>query len=224
MNTLKDKKNIKEHKVFIVDDHSILREGLSELINREKDFTVCGEAGNISDALRAIADCEPDIVIVDLALEDGSGIRLIENLVYSHTDLSILVLSMHDESIYAERCFKAGAKGYIMKHEPSGKLISALRKVLKGEVYVSEKLGTRLLNKLAANRNEISNSAFDCLSNREMEIYQLIGNGLKKQEAAEKLNLSVRTVETYIEHIKKKMNFKDIHEFVMHAVQNVMRM
>ena len=224
MNTLKDKKNIKEHKVFIVDDHSILREGLSELINREKDFTVCGEAGNISDALRAIADCEPDIVIVDLALEDGSGIRLIENLVYSHTDLSILVLSMHDESIYAERCFKAGAKGYIMKHEPSGKLISALRKVLKGEVYVSEKLGARLLNKLAANRNEISNSAFDCLSNREMEIYQLIGNGLKKQEAAEKLNLSVRTVETYIEHIKKKMNFKDIHEFVMHAVQNVMRM
>jgi DNA-binding NarL/FixJ family response regulator len=224
MNTLKAKKNIKEHKVFIVDDHSILREGLSELISREKDFTVCGEAGNISDALRAIADCEPDIVIVDLALEDGSGIRLIENLVYSHTDLSILVLSMHDESIYAERCLKAGAKGYIMKHEPSGKLISALRKVLKGEVYVSEKLGTRLLNKLAANRNEISNSAFDCLSNREMEIYQLIGNGLKKQEAAEKLNLSVRTVETYIEHIKKKMNFKDIHEFVMHAVQNVMRM
>ena len=224
MNTLKDKKNIKEHKVFIVDDHSILREGLSELISRENDFTVCGEAGNISDALRAIADCGPDIVIVDLALEDGSGIRLIENLVYSHTDLSILVLSMHDESIYAERCFKAGAKGYIMKHEPSGKLILALRKVLKGEVYVSEKLGTRLLNKLAANRNEISNSAFDCLSNREMEIYQLIGNGLKKQEAAEKLNLSVRTVETYIEHIKKKMNFKDIHEFVMHAVQNVMRM
>ena len=224
MNTLKDKKNIKEHKVFIVDDHSILREGLSELINREKDFMVCGEAGNISDALRAIADCEPDVAIVDLALEDGSGIRLIENLVYSHTDLSILVLSMHDESIYAERCFKAGAKGYIMKHEPSGKLISALRKVLKGEVYVSEKLGTRLLNKLAANRNEISNSAFDCLSNREMEIYQLIGNGLKKQEAAEKLNLSVMTVETYIEHIKKKMIFKDIHEFVMHAVQNVMRM
>jgi DNA-binding NarL/FixJ family response regulator len=224
MNTLKDKKNIKEHKVFIVDDHSILREGLSELISREKDFMVCGEAGNISDALRAIADCGPDVAIVDLALEDGSGIRLIENLVYSHTDLSILVLSMHDESIYAERCFKAGAKGYIMKHEPSGKLISALRKVLKGEVYVSEKLGTRLLNKLAANRNEISNSAFDCLSNREMEIYQLIGNGLKKQEAAEKLNLSVRTVETYIEHIKKKMNFKDIHEFVMHAVQNVMRM
>jgi DNA-binding NarL/FixJ family response regulator len=202
MNTLKDKKNIKEHKVFIVDDHSILREGLSELISREKDFMVCGEAGNISDALRAIADCGPDVAIVDLALEDGSGIRLIENLVYSHTDLSILVLSMHDESIYAERCFKAGAKGYIMKHEPSGKLISALRKVLKGD----------------------SNSAFDCLSNREMEIYQLIGNGLKKQEAAEKLNLSVRTVETYIEHIKKKMNFKDIHEFVMHAVQNVMRM
>lgn len=224
MNTLKAKKNKKEHKVFIVDDHSILREGLSELINRETDFTVCGEAGNISGALKAIADCKPDIVIVDLALEDGSGVRLIENLVYSHTGLSVLVLSMHDESIYAERCLKAGAKGYIMKHEPSGKLISALRKVLKGEVYVSEKLGTRLLNKLAANRSETSVSVFDCLSNREMEIYQLIGNGLKKQEAAEKLNLSVRTVETYIEHIKKKMNFKDIHEFVMHAVQNVMRM
>lgn len=218
MNALSEK-SVKEHKVFIVDDHSVLREGLSELINREKDFTVCGEAGSVSDALRSIPVCAPDIVIVDLTLEDGSGIRLIENLVYSNPGLLILVLSMHDENIYAERCLKAGARGYIMKQAQSQKMMLALRKVLDGKIYVNEELGSMLLDRFTASKNE--GSLFENLSNRELEVYQLVGRGLKNREISEKLNLSVKTVDNYIEHIKKKLKLKNSHEVVMHAVRNL---
>lgn len=223
MNAIKAENNVKEHRVFLVDDHSILREGLAELINREKDLTVCGEAGTVSGALQSIAACKPDIIIVDLTLKDGSGIRLIENLLYSHPGILMLVLSMHDESVYAERCIKAGARGYIMKHESSEELISAIKKVLNGDIYVSRKLGAKFINKLAANKIEISDSPFGRLTNREMEIYQLIGENLRRQEIAEKLNLSLRTVETYIEHIKKKMNFRDTHELITHAIKGTMK-
>lgn len=223
MNAIKAQNNVKEHRVFIVDDHSILREGLTELINREMDLTVCGEAGTVSGALQAIAACKPDIIIVDLTLKDGSGIRLIENILYSHPGILMLVLSLHDESVYAERCIKAGARGYIMKHESSGELISAIKKVLRGDIYVSRKLGAKFINKLAANKINISDSPLGRLTNREMEIYQLIGENLRRQEIAEKLNLSLRTVETYIEHIKKKMNFRDTHELITHAIKGTMK-
>lgn len=220
LGTLNEKQG---QKVFIVDDHDILREGLSELINREKDLEICGEADSVSNAVRKITGSESDIVIVDLMLEDGSGIRLIENLLYSCPGLKILVLSMYDELIYAERCIKAGARGYIMKNKPSEKLISAIRKVLNGEIYVSRQLRELFLNKFAASGPEISTSPLENLSNREMEIYQLIGEGLKKHDIAEKLNLSPRTVETYIEHIKKKMGLKDTHGVIIHAIKNSMK-
>ncbi|MBI4682952.1 MAG: response regulator transcription factor [Nitrospirae bacterium] len=223
MTAIKAQNNLKEHRVFIVDDYSILREGLTELINREMDLTVCGEAGTVSGALQAIAACKPDIIIVDLTLKDGSGIRLIENILYSHPGILMLVLSLHDESVYAERCIKAGARGYIMKHESSGELISAIKKVLRGDIYVSRKLGAKFINKLAANKINISDSPLGRLTNREMEIYQLIGENLRRQEIAEKLNLSLRTVETYIEHIKKKMNFRDTHELITHAIKGTMK-
>lgn len=220
MKKLEEKDISKKQRVFIVDDHSIVREGLSELINREEDLMVCGEAANILTALKSIEYCSPDIVLVDLILEDGTGIRLIENLLYSREDIKILVLSMHDEFVYAERCIKAGARGYIMKHQPSEVLISAIRKVLAGDIYVSEKMGKCLLNKLALSKTEISGPSIESLSNREMEIYQMIGEGLRKQEIADKLNLSPRTIETYIEHIKKKMNLKDFHGVMLHAIKN----
>jgi DNA-binding NarL/FixJ family response regulator len=220
MNTLKDKNKISEYRVFIVDDHSIVREGLSELINQEKDFTVCGAAGSISDTLRTVADSKPDIVIVDLVLDDGSGIRLIENLLYEYPDILVLVLSMHKETIYAERCLKAGARGYVTKQEPSRKILTALREVLDGEIYVSEKLRKQLIKKLVVKRTKASDSPFGSLTNREMEIYQLIGEGIRKQEIAKKLNLSIKTVETYMENIRKKMKFRDTYEFVMHAAKN----
>ncbi|MBI5408783.1 MAG: response regulator transcription factor [Nitrospirae bacterium] len=205
--------------VFIVDDHAILREGLSRLINSEEDLTVCGEADNASDALQVIANCKPDIILVDLTLGDGSGIRLIENLMYSHPGLPTLVLSMHDESAYAERCLKAGARGYIMKQESSRELLSAIRKVLGGEIYVSDKLNVKLLHKFVKDKFEDVDSPTKPLSNRELEVYQLLGQGLKKHEIADKLNLSVKTVETYIEHIKIKLQLKGTHEVLMHAVK-----
>lgn len=220
MKTPKTENNIQKKKVFIVDDHCILREGLSHLINSEDDLVVYGEADNISDALQAIAVCNPDIVIVDITLGDGSGIRLIENLVYSHPGLPILVLSMHDESTYAERCLKTGASGYIMKQESSKKLLSAIRKVLNGEIYVSDKLNVKLLHKFVKNKFESLNFPTELLSNRELEVYQLIGQGVKKHEIAERLNLSVKTVETYIEHIKIKLQLKGTHDVLMHAVKS----
>ncbi len=219
MKTLKSGNKIQKKNVFIVDDHAILREGLSRLINSEDDLKVCGESDNASDALQAITNCKPDVVLVDITLGDGSGIRLIENLMYSHPGIPTLVLSMHDESAYAERCLKAGARGYIMKQEKSGELLSAIRKVLGGEIYVSDKLNVKLLHKFVKDKFEDFDSPTKPLSNRELEVYQLLGQGLKKHEIADKLNLSVKTVETYIEHIKIKLQLKGTHEVLMHAVK-----
>ncbi|MDH4028715.1 MAG: response regulator transcription factor, partial [Nitrospirota bacterium] len=194
-----------KQRVFIVDDHAIVRDGLAQLINREKDLAVCGGAGNIPDAQQAVAECRPDAVIVDLTLEDGNGIRLIEHLACSFKDIAILVFSMHDESVYAERCLKAGARGYIMKQESPGEIISALRKVLSGKIYLSGSLSEKYLDRLVSRKGGVPVSSVELLSNRELEIYQLIGQGMKKREISEKLNLSVKTVENYMEHIKKKM-------------------
>lgn len=220
MKTPKAENKAQKKKVFIVDDHCILREGLSRLINSEDDLTVCGEADNISNALQAIAGCKPDIVIVDLTLGDGSGIRLIENLTYSYPGLPVLVLSMHDESTYAERCLKTGAMGYITKQETSRKLLSAIRKVLGGEIYVSDKLNVKLLHKFVKNKFENLDFPVELLSNRELEVYQLIGQGLKKHDIANRLNLSVKTIETYIEHIKIKLQLKGTHDVLMHAIKS----
>ncbi|MBI5055730.1 MAG: response regulator transcription factor [Nitrospirae bacterium] len=220
MKTPKTESRIQKHKVFIVDDHCVLREGLSRLINSEEDLLVCGEANNVSDALDLIAASKTDIAIVDITLGDGSGIRLIEKLMHSRPDLPVLVLSMHDESAYAERCLKAGARGYIMKQEPSKTLIAAIRKVLNGEIYVSDKLNVQLLHKLVKNNFEDLDSPTKLLSNRELEVYQLIGQGLKKHEIAERLTLSVKTVETYVEHIKIKLQLKGTHDVLMHAVKS----
>ena len=207
-------------KIFIVDDHCILREGLSRLINAEDDLAICGEADNVSDALQEIANCIPDIVIVDITLRDGSGIRLIENLTYTNPGLPVLVLSMHDEASYAERCLKTGAMGYIMKQESSRNLLTAIRKVLGGEISVSDKLNVKLLHKFVNNKFENIDFPTELLSNRELEVYQFIGQGLKKHAIAEQLNLSVKTVETYVEHIKIKLQLKGTHDVLMHAIKS----
>lgn len=211
--------NKEKHKVLIVDDHPITREGMSEIINREKDITVCCEAGNIQEAMQTLTDCRPDVAIIDLTLEKSNGLRLIENISYSYDGLPVLVYSMHDEALYAERCFKAGARGYIMKQEPSRKFLSALRTVLNGEVYVSDRLSEKLLNKLIDRKKDHPASSIELLGNRELEVYQLVGQGLKKRDIAENLNISLKTVENHIEHIKKKMKFKDFHELLRHAFQ-----
>ncbi|MBI5664636.1 MAG: response regulator transcription factor [Nitrospirae bacterium] len=221
MITMEIENKVQKKNVFIVDDHAILREGLSRLLESEEDLVICGEADNVTDAFHAISDSKPDIAIVDISLGDGSGIRLIENLTYSNPGILVLVLSMHDEATYAERCLKAGARGYIMKQESSRELISAIRTVLNGDIYVSDKLNVQLLHKFAKNRFEGLDAPAKPLSNRELEVYQLIGQGMKKHEIAERLNLSVKTVETYIEHIKIKLQLKDTRDVFIHAVKAI---
>ncbi|MBI5740188.1 MAG: response regulator transcription factor [Nitrospirae bacterium] len=208
-----------KHKVFIVDDHPIVRQGLAQLINQEHDLAVCGEASDISSALQAILKCSPDILIVDISLGQESGIRLIEEILLRKPELPALVLSMHDEFLYAERCLKAGAKGYVMKQEPPEKVIQAIKKVSKGEMYISEKLSVKLLQKFVTKRSEEHGSPIESLSNRELEVFQLIGRGLKTRKIAEQLNLSVKTIETYIEHIKRKMGIDDSRNLILHAAQ-----
>ncbi len=219
MSDIEFRDNGVSHKVFLVDDHPIVREGLVQLINKEKDLNVCGEAGDISEALKALEDCKPDIAIIDLTLEHGSGLRLIENIIYKKMGIPVLVLSMHDEAVYAERCLKAGASGYIMKQEPSDKMLTAIRKVLDGKLYISSDMEKKFLSKMLSNKKVEFTSAVDVLSNRELEVYQLFGQGMKKREIADSLNLSVKTIETYVENIKKKMSLGSTHEITMHAIR-----
>lgn len=221
MKTTKTSHKALKKRVFIVDDHCILREGLSHLINSEEDLVICGEADNVSHAFKSITEHKPDIAIIDIGLGDGSGVRLIENLIYANPRLLILVLSMHDETAYAERCLKSGARGYIMKQESSIKLLSAIRTVLDGGIHVSNELNEKLLHRFVDNKFEDSDSPTKSLSNRELEVYQLIGRGLKKHDIAEQLSLSVKTVETYVEHIKIKLQLKRTHDVLMHAVKSI---
>jgi DNA-binding NarL/FixJ family response regulator len=208
-----------KHKVLIVDDHPIVRQGLTQLVNLDSELTVCAEASDIPSAVQAAKDTLPDIAIIDISLGESSGIRLIEDFTSQFPDLLILALSMHDESLYAERSLRAGAKGYIMKKEPPQQVIVALKKVLGGDLYVSNDLSLKLLQKFVSNKGRESSSPVASLSNRELEVYQLIGRGYKTRKIAEVLNLSVKTIETYIDHIKKKMNFPDSRSMIQHAVQ-----
>jgi len=208
-----------KYKVLIVDDHPIVRQGLAQLINQENDLQVCRDASDIPSAMQAVKECRPDIAVIDISLGQSSGLSLIEELSRQYPGLSVLALSMHDEALYAERCLRAGAKGYIMKKEPPEKVISAIKNILHGEIYVSDNLGSRLLHKLVAKKSGALSSDIDVLSNRELEVFQLIGQGLKTGKIAEQLNLSIKTIETYIDHIKKKLCFKDSRDLFLHAVQ-----
>jgi DNA-binding NarL/FixJ family response regulator len=212
----------KKSRVLVVDDHAIVREGIAQLINHETDLVVCGEADNAHKALEAIPIVKPDIAIVDISLTTMNGIELIKNLRVQYPKLPILVLSMHDESLYAERALRAGARGYIMKQEGTANVRIAIRQVLKGEIYVSEKISAKMLSQLAGGNAE-GGSPFDRMSDRELEVFQLIGQGFGTRQIAEKLHLSVKTIESYREHIKEKMNFKSGTELVQQAVQWVER-
>ena len=206
-------------KVFIVDDHPIVRQGLAQLINQQSDLIVCGEGSDVTHSKKSISKCKPDLAIVDLSLGNSSGLRLIEDLAHEFPSLNVMTLSMHDESIYGERCLKAGAKGYIMKQETPENVMQAIRKVLQGEIYVSHNLQKLLLGKLITDKSEVYRSPISRLSNRELEIFQLIGQGMKNKIIAKNLNLSSKTVETHIEHIKSKLNFSDFRELHTYAVR-----
>ena len=208
-----------KRRVFIIDEQPILCEGLAQLIGRESDLTVCGSTSDISTALQEIKRCQPDMVVVDISLGDIGGLHLLEELTRGYTDLPIMVLSGHNESLYAERCLRAGARGYIMKTKPFEEILSSIRAVLSGAIYVSENIRSAFLNKLSAGQGNPYEPDIALLSNRELEVFQHIGKGLRTRHIAAKLNLSLKTIETHIEHIKKKMNLKSYHDVLKYAIR-----
>jgi DNA-binding NarL/FixJ family response regulator len=206
-------------RVFVVDDHPIVRQGLSQLINREPDMMVCGEAEDARTALEAIAPLKPDILIVDVSLEGPDGIELLKTIRARDSKLPVLMLSMHDESLYAERALRAGANGYIMKQEATDRVLIAIRQLLAGEVYVSDRMAQKMVHQFIGRSGVAKRSTIEELTDRELEVFRLIGQGHGTRQIAEELHLSVKTVESYYAHIKEKLSLKNARELVQHAVQ-----
>lgn len=208
--------------VFIVDDHPLLRKGLALLINREPDLMVCGEAEEAQTAMKEIAANRPEIMIVDISLSGPDGLDLLKNIRTLYPDLPVLILSMHDESIYAERALRARANGYIMKQEATEKVLVAVRCILDGEIYLSERMSRKLLHQYISGASAEATSQLSMLSDRELEVFRLIGEGRGTRQIADKLHISVKTVETYQAHIKSKLSLRSGRELVQHAIQSMM--
>jgi DNA-binding NarL/FixJ family response regulator len=209
--------NKSKFRVLLVDAHPIVRQGLAYLINQEADLCVCGEAEEAPKAFQAICALRPDLTIVDISLKRGDGIELIKNTKASCPKLSFLVFSMHDEAIYAERALRAGALGFVMKEQSSEVLLTAVRRVLSGEIYLSESMKGKLLQKLAKPRSEVISSPIAHLTDRELQVFALIGQGRNNRQVAAELNLSVRTVEAYREYIKTKLKLENSVQLLRHA-------
>jgi DNA-binding NarL/FixJ family response regulator len=205
-------------KVFLVDDHPIVRQGLALFIEREPDLMVCGEAEDATSALQAIRDAAPDFVILDISLNGPDGLELLKTLRVRYPNLPALVLSMHDESVYAERALRAGANGYIMKQEAADKVITAIRHILGGDVYLSDNLTKRMLQQFV-NGSISPRDPLAKLSDRELEVFRLIGAGHGTRQIADELHVSTKTVESYQAHIKEKLALRNARELVQHAVE-----
>ena len=206
-------------RIFIVDDHPLLRRGLAELINREPDMTFCGEAEDSPSAIKAISQIKPDLVIVDISLKGYNGIELIKNIKAFDSKIQVLVLSMHDESIYAMRVLKAGAKAYVMKQEVVDKVMEAVRRIRAGKVFVSERVASRMLDQVVVGGDPAPDSPVDLLSDRELEIVNMIGSGLPTREIAAKLHISIKTVESHRARIKEKLNLQNAIQLVQFCVR-----
>jgi len=205
--------------LLLVDDHPILREGFARLIEQEADLKVCGHADTPSRAMSAIAALKPDLVIVDIALKGVNGIELIKRIRTAHSNIPVLVLSVQDEALFAERAVRAGAKGYVMKQAPTEEVMGAIRRVLRGETYLSRKMHERVLENLSSGRSAASAPGIECLSDRELEVFQLVGSGFGTRQIAEQLNLSVKTIETYRAHIKEKLKLRNGMELIRSAIK-----
>jgi DNA-binding NarL/FixJ family response regulator len=205
-------------KVFLVDDHPIVRQGLALFIEREPDLMVCGEAEDATSALQAIRDAAPDFVILDISLNGPDGLELLKTLRVRYPNLPALVLSMHDESVYAERALRAGANGYIMKQEAADKVITAIRHILGGDVYLSDRLTKQMLQQFV-NGSISPRDPLAKLSDRELEVFRLIGAGHGTRQIADELHVSTKTVESYQAHIKEKLALRNARELVQYAVE-----
>src|SRR6202167_554291 len=195
----------KKYRVLLVDDHPIVRQGLALLIDREADLSVCGEADGAHSAFHAIETLRPDIVLLDISLNCPDGLEVLKEIRMKSGSLPVLILSMHDESIYAERAMRAGANGYIMKQEATEKVLVALRRILSGEIYVSDRIANNMLRHYVRGANVSEHSSVSDLSDRELEVFRLIGEGQGTRQIADALHLSVKTVESYQAHIKEKL-------------------
>ncbi len=206
-------------RIYIVDDHPLVRQGLSQIVANEADMEICGEAEDSPTAMKGVGDANPDAIIVDISLKGNNGLELIKNLKAIHENIPILVFSMHDETIYAQRALRAGAKAYVMKKESPSKVVEAIRKIIKGEIYVSPSVADQVLHQIVNGPGNVSTSPVDRLTDRELEVVQLIGRGLSSREIAESLHLSVKTIESHRAHVKEKLNLRNATELVQFSVQ-----
>jgi DNA-binding NarL/FixJ family response regulator len=209
----------RKRRVFIVDDHPLVREGLTNLINSQSDLIVCGEAKDSSEAIDRIAKEQPDVAIIDISLTNESGLELIKNLVKQFPQVAVIVLSMHDETLYAERALRAGARGYVMKHETSKSVLASIRRVIGGDIYVSERIVNRIALRLSSARRRGASSPVERLSDRELEIFQLLGQGRTPSEIARDLNLSLKTVQAYCARAKEKFGVTSLTELLRAAIR-----
>ncbi len=206
-------------KVLLVDDHPITRQGMKALVNQQPNLEVCGEADNAPYAIELVGKLQPDLAIVDIALKTTNGIELTKNIKVQAPNLPVLIVSMHDEGLYAERALRAGAMGYLMKQEAGEKIIAAIQRLLQGEIYLSDKIKEKMLHRFVNKKGDNMVFSIDTLSDREMEVFQLIGNGYSTRQIAQKLNLSSKTIDSYREHLKLKLNLDSGAELVRHAIQ-----
>jgi DNA-binding NarL/FixJ family response regulator len=209
----------KKIRVLLVDDHPLVREGLVNLITQQPDLEVCGEAGSEPEALALVSSAQPNVAVVDLTLENGSGLELIKSIKAGHPGVAVLVLSMHDESLYAERALHAGARGYIMKREAAKKVIQGIRAVCAGQLYVSETISAALAEKFVGGRLAAPGSPVEQLSDRELEVFQLLGRGQNTRQIADHLHVGFKTVQSYCARIKEKLRLTNATELLRAAIR-----
>jgi DNA-binding NarL/FixJ family response regulator len=206
-------------RILIVDDHPLVRLSLREFIRREKDLEVCGEAEDREQALAAAEATKPHLAIIDLTLKTSNGMELIKDMRDRHPDVQILVLSMHDETIHAERAIRAGARGYITKQEATTRVMVAIRQIMNGEIYWSERAAARVASKIAGPARGVAESPVDCLTDRELQVFEMIGSGKSTRQISASLHIDVSTVETYRARIKEKLNLKDSLALLQFAIR-----
>jgi DNA-binding NarL/FixJ family response regulator len=213
------KKETVRQRIFLVDDHPITRQGVAALINQQPNLIVCGEADSAYEALELIPKANVDMAVVDITLKTTSGIELMKSIKSQFPHLPVLMMSMHEESMYAERSLRAGAKGYIMKQEANSKILDAINAILRGELYLSAAIKEKMLDLLVKSSSTEVKYSLDILSDRELEVYRLIGNGFSTRQIAEKLCLSSKTIDSYRENLKVKLRLQKGSELVQHAIQ-----
>ena len=214
-----NKASVGRIRVVVVDDHPAIREAIADIISDKMGIELVGQASTADEAFQLVEKLQPDVAIIDISLEDAHGLDLVQNIKAQYPNVQVVVFSMYDESVYAERAIRAGASGYLMKSEPTQSVVEAIRSVMQGEVYLSRRMASRMLSKIATGRSSSPGFAIDQLTDREMAVFQMLGEGFSVQEITHRLNLSRKTVETYRRRVKEKLDFDTVAELLQYAVQ-----